>query len=495
MAGGCGSQIEYGSDVASSDGASSQANTASAESEAPPFTPNQDLASSDVATGSDDAGSNQDSNQDNEATEKEPVSDEALMDWIAGETDGLETSEPTEAPEPAVAANDENSNESSSDKRYPWESEAADSTSAAESDFGSMLAGGNQSAASTESEPEPAVDTYAGENADSEADEDGSTEAEMNSIFGFDDAETESIAESQPTDRPEEEPVAASPSSDSSADGGFGSLLAQDLKLQNKTPEEPAPQSEPTLADVEPQSESTEPDYAGDNRYGTTADNPSPPLLFGGREETAEEDRFVEPSEEPMREPAYTEALPEPQTPEYAAPRMAAYEPTPLPMDVTNTRRLAWLLGGRISLEVLGQIDRSDDPRVQAWETDALAELLDVPSPRPEDASSASPEEAITALLGAAKPVGDRIAREHDVAHAALMEIALKTNALLKLYDARPELAKVVGRSVEAAAERASLPDDIWRPFVDQLASNVAADDMQAAVYRLHADVEQWLRQ
>ena len=160
-----------------------------------------------------------------------------------------------------------------------------------------------------------------------------------------------------------------------------------------------------------------------------------------------------------------------------------------------NTRHLAWLLGGKLSLAQLAGAGGATPAEVAEWTeaTRRLAEQLKVAAPSSADAQ-ASAVERVGRLLGSAAEIGKTLAEMHGPDHAALVEMALKTNALLVLHEERPDLTPAVARAVAAAANRADLPGYVWRDTVKVLERRPTVNEVYDAVTKLHADVEAHLR-
>ncbi len=204
--------------------------------------------------------------------------------------------------------------------------------------------------------------------------------------------------------------------------------------------------------------------------------------------------------DEPEAEPEETEPLPEaakPRAAERAAPMAAdVMQPLPaVPVLEFNTRHLAWLLGGKLGLAELADLDGATPTEVAEWrsEVERLSKSLRIADPSTGGAATDA-DERVQNMLGAASRAGVELTQAHGVDHAALLEIALKTNALLVVAQDHPELATSVGRAVEGAAERAMLPKFLWEDAVRVLKSSSDADQTHDAVIRLHERVESFLR-
>ncbi|MEX0613726.1 MAG: hypothetical protein WD738_04670 [Pirellulales bacterium] len=167
-----------------------------------------------------------------------------------------------------------------------------------------------------------------------------------------------------------------------------------------------------------------------------------------------------------------------------------------------TTRRAAWQLGSKLSLAALAH-DRGMVPdSVATWfnEARSAAEALGTSVDELPEAAAATATEG----EGASRRVhdylfqqGQRIWRDltdrHGRDHAALFEMAVKSNVLLVLYSPESPAVQSISTAVAEAGPRAELPPELWRPLLDTLANKSTATEVRTAVRRLHADVDQYL--
>ncbi|MEO1498057.1 MAG: hypothetical protein AAFV43_13000 [Planctomycetota bacterium] len=291
----------------------------------------------------------------------------------------------------------------------------------------------------------------------------------------------------------ESAPAVADPFDDPDSQSATTPIVADDRPPEPALPpgEEPAftlPDPEPTTRVADAPTERPTPE-AAEPRAPLIAQGPPQPEL------PVVQPPVVQP---PAAEPTETEAAPPrtAATPEAGAPAMAAVEPLPaVPVLPYNTRHLSWLLGAKLGLAQLAGLEGATSVEVSQWSDEArrLAEQLDLKEPAPP-APSGSAERRLKQLLGIAETMGDRVARQHGPDHAALVEISLKTNALLVLFDEYPQLAAPVARAVTSAAERSLLPGRLWRDATRRIEFAGSADELYDAVTQMHADIEEYLR-
>jgi hypothetical protein len=167
----------------------------------------------------------------------------------------------------------------------------------------------------------------------------------------------------------------------------------------------------------------------------------------------------------------------------------------------TPTLRAAWMLGEKLGLAALRHqhkdVDAVDEQTLRS-EVQALAELLDITIPNlPQDLSQENGpqiEELVRpGALPQARQVGSEIARRYDRQHLALFEVAFKSHLLLELYQPGSDSAGALSNVIQTGAEKALLPARLWQPLIDRLAEKPSQEDVTAAVYDLHEQVNEFL--
>jgi len=154
-------------------------------------------------------------------------------------------------------------------------------------------------------------------------------------------------------------------------------------------------------------------------------------------------------------------------------------------------------MGSNWSLATLARDRGASDDQVATWlaQSRARAELLgtslaDLP-PRP--AGDDAPPANVEYLFAEGQRLGRELATRHGPDHAALLELALKSNLLLVLYEPERRIAETAATAITDAAERAQLPPELWKPLVSTLADQLSDAAVQQAVFRLHDDMDQFL--
>jgi hypothetical protein len=165
-----------------------------------------------------------------------------------------------------------------------------------------------------------------------------------------------------------------------------------------------------------------------------------------------------------------------------------------------NTKRAAWQLGSCLSRAALAHDRGFAADRVPAWFDQARAaattlatSVADLPETLPpDDQHPLSPQ--VLDYLGRQyqRIVGD-LTRQYGPQHAALFEIALKSNMLVLLYSPGSSTVNTVSAAISHAAPQAQLPDELWKPLVALLEKPSAIADVRAAIRKMHIDVDQYL--
>jgi hypothetical protein len=79
--------------------------------------------------------------------------------------------------------------------------------------------------------------------------------------------------------------------------------------------------------------------------------------------------------------------------------------------------------------------------------------------------------------------------------HAALYEVAVKSNLLLVLYQPGSSTTGAIAAAIRDAAPRAKLPEAAVKPLLELVSTGAQPADVRKQVQRLHAQVEQHLGQ
>jgi hypothetical protein len=100
---------------------------------------------------------------------------------------------------------------------------------------------------------------------------------------------------------------------------------------------------------------------------------------------------------------------------------------------------------------------------------------------------------AIEYLFVQGQNIGRQLGSQHGDDHAALFELAVKSNILLVLYKPNAPVLTALSAAIEQAGERAKVPPEFWQPLLKLLDEGAPFDSVKEAVFKLHADVDQFL--
>jgi hypothetical protein len=104
--------------------------------------------------------------------------------------------------------------------------------------------------------------------------------------------------------------------------------------------------------------------------------------------------------------------------------------------------------------------------------------------------SQSASRQALTYLFVQGQQIGRELATRYAADHAALVEVAVKSNLLLVLYAPGSPATDAIAGSIAQAAPRAGLPPSLWQPLLDLLTAKADPAEVRKAVQRFHADVE-----
>ena len=194
----------------------------------------------------------------------------------------------------------------------------------------------------------------------------------------------------------------------------------------------------------------------------------------------------LEPEEAPVTE---TDTTAEPQPPESTPPEPAL-----------TTRLAAWKLGSKLTLAALAHDRRLVPDDVATWfaEASSAAETLgtsiaELPEPVAATERDGGSRRMHDYLFQQGQRIWHELTDRHGEDHAALFEVAVRSNVLLVLYEPGSSAVDALANSIREAAPRAKLPPELWQPLLDTLANQSPAAQVRSAVRRMHADVEQYL--
>jgi hypothetical protein len=215
----------------------------------------------------------------------------------------------------------------------------------------------------------------------------------------------------------------------------------------------------------------------------TESPTPGEPASAGGEEPPRYADTTPIPADEPpqgLEEDFLVD--PEPSSP----------SPPPPPDPASNTRRVAWLLGSKLSLAALANERGGDPAEVQKWfaQSQMLAKLLGTtvePLPAPSATASGN---GVDYVFAQGQRIGRDVATTYADDHAALFELAVKSYVLLALYQPHAPVAEALADAVDKAGQRAGLPAQLFVPFTRAVTAGEPASVVRDAVLQLNQAID-----
>jgi hypothetical protein len=107
--------------------------------------------------------------------------------------------------------------------------------------------------------------------------------------------------------------------------------------------------------------------------------------------------------------------------------------------------------------------------------------------------NQATSRQVLEYFLRQGRQIGSDLAKLHGPDHAALFEVALKSNLLHVLYVPGSPSADAISTAIAQAAPRAELPADLWQPLLEMVAAKADPAEVRKAVWSFHAEVERYL--
>jgi hypothetical protein len=183
----------------------------------------------------------------------------------------------------------------------------------------------------------------------------------------------------------------------------------------------------------------------------------------------------------------------------------ATVEPVQTPPEAAEsaavtTRLDAWLLGSHLSLAALANDRGVAAENVQKWLESAKqhavtlgVQIGDLPEAAAAGNSQSTSRQVLNFLFVQGQQIGRQLAKQHGADHAALVEVAVKSNLLRVLYTPGSAATTAVSDAIARAAPQAALPAELWQPLLDLLTAKADATEVRKAVQSFHAEVERHL--
>jgi hypothetical protein len=96
-------------------------------------------------------------------------------------------------------------------------------------------------------------------------------------------------------------------------------------------------------------------------------------------------------------------------------------------------------------------------------------------------------------LFDQGQSIGRHLATQYGDDHAALFELALKSNILLVRYHPEAPVVKSLSAAISQSGERAKLPPEQYLPLLKLLDANAPVKDVRNVVFDVHAGIDRYL--
>jgi hypothetical protein len=169
-----------------------------------------------------------------------------------------------------------------------------------------------------------------------------------------------------------------------------------------------------------------------------------------------------------------------------------------------SNRLLAWSLGSKLSLAALahssGKVSQARIDRMMK-QCRILAKALgtEIP-PLPARGAKRAANDAATlhyVLKTAGNPIGSHLLKSHGPEHAALFELAMKSQLLYLIYlpsESKKGLSATLRQVIEKRARKAGLPEKYYKPLTDKMKAGASFNQVTGAVSRMHREVKAHLQ-
>jgi len=117
----------------------------------------------------------------------------------------------------------------------------------------------------------------------------------------------------------------------------------------------------------------------------------------------------------------------------------------------------------------------------------------ELPAPAAAGDTAAASRQVMDYLVLQDRNIQAQMVQQQRPDHAALFEIAWKSNVLVLLYSPGSTAATSVSAAISRAGPHGGLPAQLWQPLVELLGKPSSLADVRAAVRQLHSDVEGYL--
>lgn len=157
-----------------------------------------------------------------------------------------------------------------------------------------------------------------------------------------------------------------------------------------------------------------------------------------------------------------------------------------------STQKLAWVAGSKLSLAAIVNADGMEKAVVdrQFVAASNACTSLGIKLPALPERKGNKIEDNATALNYllnmTGNPIGGILARNFGADHAAIFEIALKSNILLMLYSPGESTSNAIANMIRTRRATAGLPNGLTDPLIALIEQKATFDRVKTEVFKLH---------
>ena len=164
------------------------------------------------------------------------------------------------------------------------------------------------------------------------------------------------------------------------------------------------------------------------------------------------------------------------------------------------TRELVWRFGGQLSGAAVMHSASASPQKTRATfeQAKAAASQLGIQLDELPELSDDHIKNSLNVSIYLMKDSGRRIHRDltanYDRSHAALLELAIKSNMLHLLYVPNDATGKALGQAIKDRIRDAKLPEIIFQPLLNNIEKGAERKVIVINCLKLHTDIRQLLR-
>ncbi|MEM7314668.1 MAG: hypothetical protein AAF497_16090 [Planctomycetota bacterium] len=184
----------------------------------------------------------------------------------------------------------------------------------------------------------------------------------------------------------------------------------------------------------------------------------------------------------------------------YAAPTPSKKQASASSLSTKESRLLAWRLGSKLSGAAVMHSQGADASKTQA--TFKLAEQaaasLGVSVPLLPELVGDKTKDTVRAieylLATAGRQLHGQLVAKYGRSHAALLEVAIKSNLLTMIYAPGDSTSLAAAKAIQDRGPHAELPEVVWKSLTNGIEKEMDRRSVVLMVLKMHTDVENILK-